>query len=388
MDPSPTKSKPRVLFVDDEERLLEGVAMLLRKDYEVVVAPSGGDALRKFTELSNFAVVVSDFRMPQMNGAEFLHEVMMRAPTATRILLTGEAGVNGARDAINKGQIFRFLTKPCPPDELRAALEAGVAHHRLMNTERVVMKETLLECISALMEVLSITNPVAFGRAQRIKGAVTDLAARLECGEFWQLDAAALLSQIGYFAVSPDLAEKIYYGRTLTHEEQKLATAIPANAQRLFEHIPRLEPVIQILVAMDWTDAQIARLGDGMIGLGARILGVALEFDLMTTKGRSKIEALQQLRAREARFGAKVLEALNASVNATGELEEEVVLTLREASPGMQLCDEIRNGHGTLLVPIGFILTQRLIERIAQIAPESMSHQVRVKLPRPSAPVS
>jgi len=378
MDSSVSKAKSRVLFVDDEQRLLEGIAMLLRKDYEVVVAPSGGDALRKLTEINGFAVVVSDFRMPQMNGAEFLHEVMMRAPTATRILLTGEAGVNGARDAINKGQIFRFLTKPCPPEELKAALEAGVAQHRLMNTERLVLKETLLECISALMEVLAVTNPVAFGRAQRIKSSVADLTTRLECGQFWQVEAAALLSQLGYFAVSSDLAEKIYYGRALSHEEQKLAAAIPANAQRLFEHIPRLEPVIQILAAMDWTDAQIARLGEGMIGLGARILGVALEFDVMTTKGLPKIEALRELRAREARFGAKVLDALHASVQPAGEPDQVVVVRLREASPGMQLGDEIRNGHGTLLVPIGFILTQRLLDRIAQIAPEAMEQKVRV----------
>jgi len=376
--------KPCVLFVDDEKRLLEGIAQLLRKQYEVQIANSGDEALRRLGELKDVAVVVSDFRMPQMDGATFLHQVMLRAPTATRILLTGEAGVDGARDAVNKGQIFRFLTKPCPTDQLREALDAGIELHRLANAERIVMQETLLECIAALMEVLAVTNPTAFGRAQRIKRLVADVATKLECGQFWQLEAAALLSQIGYFAESPELAEKIYYGRTLSPEEKKRAAAVPANAQRLFEHVPRLEPVIQIVTALDWPDAALARLGDGMIGLGARILGVALEYDLMTIKEMPKKEIMQVLRSRESRFGSNVLEAFTAVVGAEAEPQVQT-MRLREATPGMRLLQEIRTSSGALLVPIGFELSQRLLERISQVAPEALEEMVRLAPARPAA---
>jgi len=375
--------KPCVLFVDDEKRLLEGIAQLLRKQYEVQIANSGDEALRRLGELKDVAVVVSDFRMPQMDGATFLHQVMLRAPTATRILLTGEAGVDGARDAVNKGQIFRFLTKPCPTDQLREALDAGIELHRLANAERIVMQETLLECIAALMEVLAVTNPTAFGRAQRIKRLVADVATKLECGQFWQLEAAALLSQIGYFAESPELAEKIYYGRTLSPEEKKRAAAVPANAQRLFEHVPRLEPVIQIVTALDWPDAALARLGDGMIGLGARILGVALEYDLMTIKEMPKKEIMQVLRSRESRFGSNVLEAFTAVVGAEAEPQVQT-MRLREATPGMRLLQEIRTSSGALLVPIGFELSQRLLERISQVAPEALEEMVRLAPARPA----
>ena len=375
--------KPCVLFVDDEKRLLEGIAQLLRKQYEVQIANSGDEALRRLGELKDVAVVVSDFRMPQMDGATFLHQVMLRAPTATRILLTGEAGVDGARDAVNKGQIFRFLTKPCPTDQLREALDAGIELHRLANAERIVMQETLLECIAALMEVLAVTNPTAFGRAQRIKRLVADVATKLECGQFWQLEAAALLSQIGYFAESPELAEKIYYGRTLSPEEKKRAAAVPANAQRLFEHVPRLEPVIQIVTALDWPDVALARLGDGMIGLGARILGVALEYDLMTIKEMPKKEIMRVLRARESRFGSNVLEAFTAVVGAEAEPQVQT-MRLREATPGMRLLQEIRTSSGALLVPIGFELSQRLLERISQVAPEALEELVRLAPARPA----
>jgi FixJ family two-component response regulator len=381
--PAP-KAKPRVLFVDDEQRLLESIAINLRKDYEVHVATSGDQALHKLSELKNVAVVVSDFRMPQMDGATFLHEVMSRAPQATRILLTGEAGVDGAKDAVNKGQIFRFLTKPCPTDQLKHVLEEGVAQHRYLSAERAVMQETLIECISALMEVLAVTNPVAFGRAQRVKKLVTELAERLGLGQSWQLEAAAMLSQLGYFAESSTLAEKIYYGRPLSPTEQQRADAVPANAMRLLEHIPRLEPVIQILAALEWTDEQIARAGERMVGVGSRMLCAALEYDMLSTQRIAADQIMSRLRAREARFGKKVVDAVAAMIGAveTAAEEPDVVLPFRNAIPGMRLRDEIRTQTGALLVPIGFEISLRLIERVTQVAPEVLDTVVRLAPPR------
>jgi CheY-like chemotaxis protein len=326
------------------------------------------------------AVVVSDFRMPHMDGATFLHEVMSRAPQATRILLTGEAGVDGAKDAVNKGQIFRFLTKPCPTEQLKQALEEGVAQHRYLSAERAVMQETLIECIAALMEVLAVTNPVAFGRAQRIKKLVSELAERLGIGQSWQLEAAALLSQLGYFAESPTLAEKIYYGRALSPAEKQRADAVPGNAMRLLEHIPRLEPVIQILAALEWTDEQLARAGERMVGVGSRMLCVALEYDMLTTQGVPKEQVMPRLRARESRVGAKVLDAVAAMLGATesADTEPDISAPLRNAVPGMRLREEIRTHTGALLVPIGFEISLRLLERITQIAPEVLDKVVRL----------
>jgi response regulator RpfG family c-di-GMP phosphodiesterase len=380
------KEKSRVLFVDDERRLLESVAVLLRREYDIELATSGPEALRRLVDLKDVAVVVSDFRMPQMDGAQFLHEVMLRAPQATRILLTGEAGVEGAKDAVNKGQIFRFLTKPCPTDQLKSALEEGIAQYRLANAERTVLQETLLECVAALMEVLAVTNPVAFGRAQRIKQLAAELANRLQCGHFWQLEAAALLSQIGYFAVSQALAEKIYYGQPLSADEQQRAAEVPAVAMRLLEHIPRLEPVIQILAALNWNDAALARLGNGLIGLGARVLSVALDYDAMNVQGLAKSEILQKLKAREARYGAGVLTACQECFDVAPEPEVEIVAPLREAKPGMRLRQEIRSRSGALLVPIGFEISERLLSRLEQVLPEALHETVRLSPPRPTVP--
>ena len=160
---------PRVLCVDDEARVVEGLVLHLRKDYEVHTALSGADALRQLKEMGGAAVIVSDMRMPGMDGATLLQHVMQVSPDTTRILLTGEPGRDAAVSAVNTAHIFRFLTKPCPPDQLKAAIEAGVGQYRLVNAERSILKETLIGCIKALVDVLAITNPVAFGRASRVK---------------------------------------------------------------------------------------------------------------------------------------------------------------------------------------------------------------------------
>jgi len=238
---------PRILCVDDEPRVLDSLTLTLRREYEVHIAASGEAALGILKKSGPFAVICTDMRMPVMSGAVLLKTVMQQYPETTRILLTGEPGRDAAVDAVNEGQIFRFLTKPCAPEQLKAALAAAVKHHHLVSSERVLLQETLIGCIKALIDVLAITNPVAFGRASRVKRTAIEFAESLGYKNFWQLEAAAMLSQLGYLSLSVGLAEKLYYGQRLTTEEQQLADAVPQVAQRLLSHIPRLEPVLQIL---------------------------------------------------------------------------------------------------------------------------------------------
>ena len=369
---------PRVLCVDDEERVLEGLALHLRKDYEVLTASGGDLALAKLREVGGVAVVVSDMRMPGMDGATLLQHVRQTFPTATRILLTGDAGRDAAVSAVNKGQIFRFLTKPCPPAELRAAIEAAVMQHRLVNAERAVLQETLLGCIQALIDVLAITNPVAFGRATRVKRLTIGLAERLGHTEFWQLSAAAMLSQIGYISLPAEMVEKLYYGERLTPEEKVLASGVPQVAIRLLEHVPRLDPVMQILTGLSSNDEQIVRLGDGTIGTAARILGLVLAYDELTAQGRSTTEALQTLRPRGARFGASLIESLAQHVGASTGVGEIREMPLRSVTVGMTIMQDIRTSMGTLLVPKGFEVTDTFRERISNFGPDLLAEKVQV----------
>jgi response regulator RpfG family c-di-GMP phosphodiesterase len=369
---------PRILCVDDESRVVEGLVLHLRREYDVVTAYSGHEALKTLKQVGGAAVVISDMRMPGMDGATLLQQVMQFFPDASRILLTGEPGRDAAVSAVNKANIFRFLTKPCTPEMLKAAVEAGVMQHRLVNAERSILKETLNGCIKALVDVLAITNPVAFGRASRIKRLAMEFAKKLECHDYWQLEAAAMLSQIGYVSLPMELVEKLYYGERLTREEQILADAAPDVVSTLLENVPRLEPVTQILTALHWTDEQIARLGDGTIGLGTRILGLVLEYDALIAQGHAASIVMQTLRGRVGRFSETLVEQFYVHIGAGPSADELRNMPLRVVQPGMIIMQDIRTHMGTLLVTRGFEVTSVFLERARNFGPDLLNESVNV----------
>jgi DNA-binding NtrC family response regulator len=127
---------PSVLCVDDEPRVVEGLALHLRRRYQVLTANGAQSALEILMDKGAQALIVSDMRMPGIDGGELLRRVQQLYPDMTRILLSGEPGRDAADSAIDEGQIFRYLTKPCPPDQLLAAVAAGVAHHRSLVAAR------------------------------------------------------------------------------------------------------------------------------------------------------------------------------------------------------------------------------------------------------------
>jgi response regulator RpfG family c-di-GMP phosphodiesterase len=372
---------PRVLCVDDEARVVEGLVLHLRKDYEVHTALSGDEALKSLKQMGGAAVVVSDMRMPGMDGATFLHHVLAVYPDTTRILLTGEPGRDAAIAAVNTAQIFRYLTKPCPADQLRTAVEAGVMQHRLVRAEKTILKETLVGCIKALIDVLAISNPVAFGRAGRVKRLSMEFAESLGCFDYWQLDAAAMLSQIGYLSLPAALVDKLYNGESLTPEEKTLAEGVPEVAMTLLENIPRLDPVIQILAALRWTDEQILRLGEGTIGLGTRILSLVLEYDLLLTQGHATDVAVQTLRRRASRFGESLVEKFAQHLGAGSGRAEARQMPLKAVQPGMIIMQDIRTQLGTLLVARGFEVSNTFLERSRSFGPDLLNEVVKVQIP-------
>jgi response regulator RpfG family c-di-GMP phosphodiesterase len=316
--------------------------------------------------------------MPVMDGATFLKRVMRSHPDTTRILLTGEPGRDAAVAAVNEGQIFRFLTKPCPPDQLKSAIEAGVVQHKLVRAERELLQETLIGSIQALIDVLAITNPVAFGRAARVKRFAVNFAQELGCRGFWQLEAASMLSQLGYISLPVELVEKLYYGERLNSDEQTLAEAVPQVANKLLGHIPRLEPVLQILSAVNYSDEQLKSLGDGTIGLGARMLSLVLDYDALVTQGHNADVAMQTLRQKTNRYSENLVQRFAKLVGASSGASEVREIPLRIVQPGMTILEDLRTQMGTLLVPRGFEVTETFMERIRNFGEGILNEKIKV----------
>jgi response regulator RpfG family c-di-GMP phosphodiesterase len=321
--------------------------------------------------------------MPGMDGATFLKHVKHLYPETTRILLTGDPGRDVAIAAVNEGQIFRYLTKPCAPDQLRTAIEAGVIHHRLLVAEKVLLQETLIGCIRALIDILAITNPVAFGRATRVKRTATELAAGMGIEGFWQLEAAAMLSQIGYISLPTELVEKLYYGKRLTPDERVLADGAPQVAQKLLGRIPRLEPVMEILAASQPVKSNVP---EGLIKLGAGILRLVLEYDAQIAQGRPVSEAIAAIRAQALRHDAKLIEGLELLVGASVSAQQLSEIAVGDVIPGMIFVDDLRTQVGALLVPKGFEVTETFLERMRNFGPGILQERVRVMAAPKRAP--
>src|ERR1700686_4919224 len=165
----------KILFVDDEPAALEGYRRLLHRSFDVDTAVGAAEGLEKIAESGPYAVVVSDMRMPEMDGAAFLAMVREVAPDTVRLAITGYADLETAGRAINEGSIFRFLTKPCEKSTLVAALTAAQEQHRLITAEKELLEKTLSGSIHVLTGMLSLVNPAAASRVPGIRLCVDHL---------------------------------------------------------------------------------------------------------------------------------------------------------------------------------------------------------------------
>jgi CheY-like chemotaxis protein len=133
------RTRPRLLIVDDEEAILETMTFTFEDDYEVFTSSSANAALGLLDKHAPIAVVISDQRMPEMTGVEFLSRVFKRSPATQRIILTGFADMNAIIRAINDGHVYAYITKPWEPDQLKQVVRRAADHHALtLENERLL----------------------------------------------------------------------------------------------------------------------------------------------------------------------------------------------------------------------------------------------------------
>ena len=169
----------KILCVDDEDSILRGFQLNLRKDFELHLASDGVEGLEVFEKEGGFALVLSDMRMPRMNGADMLAEIKKRDHEVSTILLTGHTDFDSAMAAVNDGNVFRMLSKPCPPERLIKVLNDGLEQHDLVKSKRILLDQTLRGAVDALAESLSTAKPLFFGRVQRVRRMANELAEKL-----------------------------------------------------------------------------------------------------------------------------------------------------------------------------------------------------------------
>jgi serine phosphatase RsbU (regulator of sigma subunit) len=143
--------RTKVLLVDDDEMLLAGLKRQLRNKFRIETAISGEDAVKMVEENGPYAVVVSDFMMPGMNGIEFLRKVKSSDPDTVRMMLTGSADMTTAIKAVNEGSIYKFHPKPCPAETLGDAIQSGIEEYHKVTTDQSQLKKVQISLAKARM---------------------------------------------------------------------------------------------------------------------------------------------------------------------------------------------------------------------------------------------
>lgn len=383
-------STPRLLVVDDDPAVRDGIRRQMTPDFDIDDAGTGEVGLSVLRRRGPFAVVVADYRLPKMSGVTFLTRVREEAPESVRVILTGAGDMEAAVEAVNEGHVFRSLVKPSPAARLRRVLLDSLAQHRLLTAERDVLERTLAGAVQVLTEVLGLVSPEAFGRAARLKACVAHLARQLHLPGAWQLEVAAMLSQIGYIALPAETLSKLMGGGALSPEERDQAAAAPGTARALLGRIPRFEEVAQI-VALASPPADLGEVPDAAgfatapaTTQGAWLLRVALALDERMVRGLDERAALADLRRPGRHLPGPVLDALERFV--VEDLASRVeVVDLRGLHTLMVLEEDVRTPSGLLLVPRGQPVTVAVIQRLRGFARgPGVREPFRVRVPDPA----
>jgi response regulator RpfG family c-di-GMP phosphodiesterase len=368
-----------ILLVDDEVKVLSSLTRsLLEEDFgEIKTAQNGLEALGIIKKIPNLAVIVSDYHMPGINGIDFLAQVCSLSPDTTCILLTGAADLEMAVDAVNRGNLFRFLIKPCSSEVFITAVKDGIRQNQLITGERELLSKTLNGSIKVMIDILSVLNPDIFAKASRLRNLGRDLASALGIPEqSWEIELAALLCQVGAVTIPRNILLKWQTGGVLDDSERDMVKTIPRMGKQLIKNIPRLENIANAVGYQDCTYTRRisadAPTGEN-IPLIARILKIVVDFDRFKDNAYKTPAAFQAMLKRESEYDPHILDifgkkVLRIETQLTGKLGNaklgEKEIYVEDLKLGMVLTRDIIDKNRILIVAKDTIITEVLMYKL------------------------
>lgn len=415
-------SELTVLLVDDEINILQALQRLLRREtFRIVTATSGEEALKLLGQLSNVALIISDQRMPQMNGAELLRRSRELSPDSYRVLLTGYSDLGDAVDAVNRGGIFRYLNKPWDDSELLQIVRSSVENYSLCQENKRLqelvtqqnqelqdwnrnLKERVLQQTAAVRQKSEELQESFRHQKDAYQNMITSLISLVEMrGTRTRLHAenvARLSFQVATeMGLAPDLRETIRMAamlhdigeigmaerilikppESLSHDEFSEYCLHPVRAQILIDPIEELRPA-GVLIRHHHEKFDGSGFPDGLAGeaipLGARIIAYA---DLVDRAARQCVDnvAEQALQRTDIHLGTSLDPALRGlfhkfvrylyypAPKQTGSVDAgERDIRLDDLDSGMTLSRSVYSGSGLLLLQSGVKLDTRNIEAL------------------------
>lgn len=352
--------KNRVLLVDDEINILNSYRRNLRGLLEFDVADSGQQALQLMAK-HHYSAVVTDMQMPEMNGIEFLKQARELAPDTVRLMLTGNADQKTAIDAVNIGDIFRFLNKPCTPDLLVSTVQGAYRQYNLIVAEKVLLNRTLKGVINVLNEVLALVNPDATEHEFRLRSHMLNLARELHLKKSWTFEPMIQLSQLGCIIFPEHTIHNMQHGQAISEEERQLFAQHPCLAADLISKIPRMENIARTILYQEK-----CYNGDGIplddvkgkdIPYGARMLKIVLDYMRCASTDKVPDVAFAKLEQQKQLYDPSILAAFKKTLSIV--IQEQQV-GIRDLKVNMALRQEIRTSRGQLVARKGQQITESL----------------------------
>ena len=363
--------KARILLVDDEPNVLSALRRQLREEYDVDVESDPTEALKKLDKAHPYAAVVSDYRMPKMNGIEFLNEIKLQSPDTTRLMLTGYADLDNAIRAVNDGNVFRFLTKPCERDNLLRNVAEAVRQHELVTAKKVLLEKTLKGSVDLLSEITAMVNPEAGERINRVRRYVRYFAEKKGVKDLWRYDIAAMLSQLGTLILPPGTLESLERGGEFTPEQLQMWEMHPVIAQSLVAKLPRLQSIADMIAyqlkGYDGSGTPRDNVKEEDIPLGGRILKIALDYDMARQREKNPQKAFLSLEQNLEAYDPELLYYLEGMLGVEARYAIQTV-HMQDLAPGMVLHEDVVSKAGALLLRKSLELTKEKIDRIHMFA--------------------
>ncbi|MBE9011189.1 response regulator [Pseudanabaenaceae cyanobacterium LEGE 13415] len=247
--------KTKMLVVDDEPDNLDLLYRTFRRDFHVLKAESGVHALQLLAEEGEVAVIISDQRMPEMKGTEFLSRTVPKFPDTMRIILTGFTDVEDLVEAINSGQVYKYITKPWDPNELKAVVQRAAETYELLKqrTEELRRSQSQTALLSSIVSVAqnatsvkSTLDPIAaaFGESFSADGCMIQL---IENGAF---------TTFGSYGTSDGLAKSENAKEAIATQKMQIATE--TDGAQLLVPVTLRSEVLAVL-SLQWQHPQSLR---------------------------------------------------------------------------------------------------------------------------------
>jgi response regulator RpfG family c-di-GMP phosphodiesterase len=353
----------KILCVDDEEAILRGFKLNLRNSFELHFASDGREGLDVFKREGGFAVVLSDMRMPQMSGSEMLQEIKKIDSEVVTVLLTGHTDFESAMSAVNDGNVFRMLSKPCPPTILNKTLKDALEQYNLVVSKRLLLDQTLRGAVDALAQSLSISQPLFFGRAQRVRRLANEIAELTQLKDSWRVGIAAIFSQLPYLSIPQQFVDTVYHKKELNQELKALVLDLPKETQKILELIPGLEDIKKILQRIDIQPKFEVDDGSGIRTI-ASILRLCLDYDFYKEQGHLDSRIIETFRLRTDNYDPKVVEALAEFLLVESGSFSIVEISTQDLTEGMRLEEDLLLEESMLIASAGADVDRSLLKII------------------------